>query len=529
MFHLAFASLIFSTLGLLKVLISSNENWKAKYHYEIDQKERQGQTRTLMTHEESHGDLGWNDVLHIVMIPSYETPMRVLEETLLACEKYDQALTHLGIVLAFEEHEEGITDKAAALQEEFEGRFKFIFTTFHPPDLPQHLPGKSSNECWAFGELCRELQEAHGIMPHDPRVVITVIDDDSELHESYLEALTYHFLMTGERSRYLSTWQPPICHFKNYMRVPALMRVSAACASLHELACLATPLDSHIPYSSYSLSLVLASAVGGWDPEFLAEDWHMYAKCSLMTGGRVRCRPIFLPLMNYMPETDTYWGTLKTRWAQAKRHALGLSEIVYMISSMYLGIIESKTLQQRIIYLWRLMPLLGKMAHVHFVNALSAVWNVLAQLVIHTYMWRSWCYVSSLAETNLTCGFAMASATENGIAEEQILLNSLMVFVQLRVTAVMAVVSILSCGLGAFYFHLVRDRVEGDVNAHCFRRNPLLHWLYLECEVTSLGLIQSICFGAIPVWIAVLKVVGSMSFKHDVAGMLGRQRNTADV
>jgi len=123
----------------------------------------------------------------------------------------------------------------------------------------------------------------------------------------------------------------------------------------------------------------------------------------------------------------------------------------------------------------------------------------------------------------------MASATENGIAEEQILLNSLMVFVQLRVTAVMAVVSILSCGLGAFYFHLVRDRVEGDVNAHCFRRNPLLHWLYLECEVTSLGLIQSICFGAIPVWIAVLKVVGSMSFKHDVAGMLGRQRNTADV
>jgi len=116
-----------------------------------------------------------------------------------------------------------------------------------------------------------------------------------------------------------------------------------------------------------------------------------------------------------MPETDTYWGTLKSRWAQAKRHALGLSEIVYMISTMYLGTLELKTLQQKIIYLWRLLPLLGKMAHVHFVNALSAVWTVLAQLVIHFYMWRSWCYVSSLGQHDLTCGFAMALATENGI------------------------------------------------------------------------------------------------------------------
>jgi len=186
MFHLAFTTFVFAILGLLKVLVNSNENWKARYHYEVDLKERQGQTSTFTTQEDSHGDLGWNDVLHIVMIPSYDTPMSVLEETLLACEKYDQASTHLGICLAFEEREQGIANKAAALQEQFENRFKFLFTTFHPPDLPQHLPGKSSNECWAFGELCRELQNAHDIMPHDPRVVITVIDDDSELQKIIL-------------------------------------------------------------------------------------------------------------------------------------------------------------------------------------------------------------------------------------------------------------------------------------------------------------------------------------------------------
>eukprot|EP00438_Fugacium_kawagutii_P032799 Skav211936 [mRNA] locus=scaffold1086:467720:480650:+ [translate_table: standard] len=75
--------------------------------------------------------------------------------------------------------------------------------------------------------------------------------------------------------------------------------------------------------------MALASAVGGWDPDHLAEDWHMFAKCAVKTEGRVRCVPIFLPVLNYTPEEDGYWDTLCSRWTQAKRHALGVSEVVY--------------------------------------------------------------------------------------------------------------------------------------------------------------------------------------------------------
>merc|ERR1712050_466331 len=145
--------------------------------------------------------------------------------------------------------------------ERYADRFRFFVKTFHPSNLPNHVPGKSSNECWAFFELCRELQEAHGIYNYDPRVVITVIDDDSELHENYFDALTYNYVTLDERKRHLVTWQPPVCPFKNYLRQPVLIRISSIFSALNELANLANPVDCHVNYSSYSLSLVLASAV----------------------------------------------------------------------------------------------------------------------------------------------------------------------------------------------------------------------------------------------------------------------------
>ena len=39
------------------------------------------------------------------------------------------------------------------------------------------------------------------------------------------------------------------------------------------------------PYSTYSLSCNLAKNVGGWDAEWISEDWHMFLKCFLQSGG----------------------------------------------------------------------------------------------------------------------------------------------------------------------------------------------------------------------------------------------------
>lgn len=526
MLHMSLVFFVFSAVGLVKVYMAVGENWHEKYCQLREELEQEQEERWHLTDTEGEPYLSWHDVIHVVMVPNYQTPLPVLRQTLDALAQFSLARTNLGVVLAFEAREAGSADKAEALREEYISHFHFVVPTYHPADLPDHLPGKSSNECWAFQQLCRFLEGELGISRHDPRVVITVIDDDSEMHEEYFEALTYEFLAAEESERYLTTWQPPICHFKNYLRQPLLVRISSLFATLHELACLANPIDCHVPFSSYSISLVLASAVGGWDPEYLAEDWHMFAKCSLKTGGRVRCRPIFLPLLNYTPEEETYCGTLISRWSQARRHALGVSELIYVLSASFLALLEQATPARAAAFLWRLSPLIAKFAGVHFVNGMSAVWNVMAQVVIHFYMWRSWCQVSDLYETNGTCRMALPS---QGDADAQIFMNSWLVYWQQRATALGAVVSIFSGGFGAVYFHLVKDRVEGDVDAYWRYSRVLVMWFFVEVEVLYCGLASSFIYGAAPLWIACICVIQTVRFPHLVAGMIGRSQDAAEV
>eukprot|EP00438_Fugacium_kawagutii_P035843 Skav200295 [mRNA] locus=scaffold2127:552582:581582:+ [translate_table: standard] len=57
---------------------------------------------------ESGGEIGWNDLLHVVMIPSYKTPMEVLRMAL----HVGDLRTNLGVCFAFEEREQEAQAKA---------------------------------------------------------------------------------------------------------------------------------------------------------------------------------------------------------------------------------------------------------------------------------------------------------------------------------------------------------------------------------------------------------------------------------
>merc|ERR1719387_500520 len=58
----------------------------------------------------------------------------------------------------------------------------------------------------------------------------------------------------------------------------------------------------------------------------------MGMKCFLLTRGRSQVMPLLLPTLNYTPEDPSrpgWWGSTWARWDQAKRHALGFSDLAY--------------------------------------------------------------------------------------------------------------------------------------------------------------------------------------------------------
>ena len=130
-----------------------------------------------------------------------------------------------------------------------------MFATYHPPGLPNETPGKASNTRWASQQLWGFLDE---IGMDSDRVVLTISDADSDFHKSYFEAVTRQFSETPRLVRERRVWQAPIMHYKNYHSQPAIVQLTSMFITQHELANLADPSSTALPYSTYSVSSNLA-------------------------------------------------------------------------------------------------------------------------------------------------------------------------------------------------------------------------------------------------------------------------------
>jgi len=453
----------------------------------------------LMASIETAESLAWDDIFHVVIIASYKTPTDVLENTIEKLEEYSQASSHMGLVLALEQREDGAEEKFYTLRRKYKDRFRFVTATFHPPNIPNHIKGKASNMCWAFEEMTKELASVHGFCEADQyRIIVTNIDDDSEMHENYFEALTAAFLRADCERRYLTIWQPPVAQFKNLMNQPAMIRISTLVGSLADLSRHANPLDCHTPFSSNSISLVLALAVGGWDPDWVSDDWHMMAKCAVMTEGRAKCESLLLPMVNYVPEEESYWGTLSARWTQAKRHALGVSEVVYLSTSIYVGLLEVPNWGRAARFWWRIAPMLSKFVEIHFVQSLMGVWPPLTTVLIScSGMWWS-----------------------SEIAEDQVVFNGFLAHCQQKMIRVMITCMTISMALAVIYFQLVKHRCNDSNTFNA--RWPICFWVQSEIYMFLLGMIQQTIYGTLPEWIAATRIVFQLKIDHAVAAMIGR-------
>ncbi|CAJ1328866.1 unnamed protein product [Effrenium voratum] len=264
------------------------------------------------------------DVRHWIILPQYKEDV----DTIAMCMDSiaQSSVKNICVLLAMEEREAEAEGKAAKLIKDFQGKFTEVKAVYHPKDLPNDPPGKASNVSYAFRQLLQMEKQPE-------QVVLTVADADSEFGAGYFDSLSQLFAENPDR--YHKIWQSPVFHMKNYHRQPSPVVVGTMFTSMQELAGLSDPNAVRFPYSTYSLSLKLAKQVGGWDVEWIAEDYHMGIKCFLMTLGKTTVEPIMSPTVNYVPEKQdddgntSWWGTCMARWTQLQRHALGFSDFSY--------------------------------------------------------------------------------------------------------------------------------------------------------------------------------------------------------
>lgn len=348
-------------------------------------------------------------VIHWVVLPQYKESVEIVSQTLESLCRSSLS-QQMGVLLAMEARESEAAEKASALAEAFSGKFGDLQVCYHPDDLPQDPPGKASNCAFAFHWLLlyleldlkdgrsaggddgtelrrRRAEEQLEMLPlNAPRlgaeaaasVMLTVGDADSVFHHFYFEELTRQFSASPTKQH---IWQSPILHVKNFESSPAPVKVGTLLTSMNELAVHADPNSVAFPYSTYSLPLELARDVGGWDPEWISEDWHMGIKCMLMTFGQCTLKKHPLPICNYTPEDVTYFGTIRARWVQMRRHAMGFGDLsyIFMILPLLQVATRSPGCSSRAFFstVSKAFPLLLRITSVHVTLGLLTVFGVI--------------------------------------------------------------------------------------------------------------------------------------------------------
>jgi hypothetical protein len=163
-------------------------------------------------------------------------------------------------------------------------------------------------------------------------LVVTTMDADTLWHPHYFESLSV--LFATDPQRHTTYWQAPIRYHGNVWTAHPLMRILHAYASAWELAYLAAPWWQALPMSSYSVSLRLLHSTGYYDPDVIADEWHMYIKSWFAHHGNQRVQPVFLPFLATATTDDSWHGAIRARYRQTFRHAWGAKEIGGVIAQM---------------------------------------------------------------------------------------------------------------------------------------------------------------------------------------------------
>lgn len=433
------------------------------------------------------------EFVHWVVVPNYKEEEETLMGSVDSIAQSMVSKSQICVLLAMESREAGSKVKAASLVSKYHTKFLKVETCFHPPDLPNDPPGKASNMKWAFNWLSEHFVETN---QDTSKVILTVSDADSDFHKYYFDSLTQAFATSSVEKRCKTLWQCPIFHVKNYHRQPMPLTVGTMYTAMSELAVLSDPNSIRFPYSTYSLSYTLAEQVGGWDAEWIAEDWHMGIKCFLLTLGETQVEPIFSPCVNYMPEDNTWWGTIHARWSQAKRHALGFSDLSYY---------------------FMMMPLI----HVHLskVGGMRSFWKLFVQGIS---------YLVRLINTHVIIGVMALYMLMSILLKHimQIILGDLRQVGELfhRSTFAMGLFTSSSVILAAIVtinfqvlYWTMRDRMEpAATSSRRLFDIGLIHGIYNLIAFLSFSTMY--CFAlAACIWIAAVKVLTQKSFEYEVA------------
>lgn len=261
---------------------------------------------------------GWDQVYHLVLLPTYKEPREVLIATLDSLTRIAYPTDRLIVVVATEGREhDRIAPIAHELQERYRNAFKLFMVTEHPDGLPGEIAAKGANITWAAQQAREQIDQLK--IPYE-QVVVSTFDADTIAHLQYFSYLTKTFLEHPDRQH--TSYQPiPLFH-NNVWESLFLMRVVANSTTFWLLSETYRS-DRLFTFASHSMPLKALIEVGYWQTDVVNEDSRIFVQCFLHYDGHYSVTPLYLPISMDTVQAPTWRTTFRNQYFQIQRWAYG--------------------------------------------------------------------------------------------------------------------------------------------------------------------------------------------------------------
>jgi cellulose synthase/poly-beta-1,6-N-acetylglucosamine synthase-like glycosyltransferase len=271
-------------------------------------------------------DKKWENIYHLIILPTYKEPIEVVRESLTSLKKVNFPKEKLLVVLATEARGgEKDAEVAKKIQEEFSGSFRRFLITSHPDGLAGEAPGKGSNETWAIKQALTEVVGPLNL--EYSQIITTVFDIDTRPGPDYFGVLTWEFLHAAHPQR--SSYQPIPFFTNNTFKVPVFARLIGFSSSFWQLMQQGRP-EQLVTFSSHSMPLQALVDVGFWDKDIVSEDSRIFFQCLNYYRGDWRAVPLYYPVYMDSVTGETIFSALKNLYKQQRRWAWGIENIRYL-------------------------------------------------------------------------------------------------------------------------------------------------------------------------------------------------------
>jgi cellulose synthase/poly-beta-1,6-N-acetylglucosamine synthase-like glycosyltransferase len=302
--------------------------------------------RWLEKLESEKAELSWKKIHHIIVIPTYDESLHVLQTSINALDKTDFPHDRLHVVIGFEDRA-GVPAKkrASALKKEFGKKFGSFLTTFHPDGISGEKKVKSANATWAIQRMEESLQEQK---IEDEYVLVSNFDSDTVVPTEYFSYLTHAFLHT--KNRYQASYQPIPVYNNNLWDAPSFSRVIAMGSTFWQMIESTRP-ERLVTFSSHSMTLVALKKVGYWATNVISEDSRIFWQCLLHFNGDYRTVPLYMTVSMDAALAPSWWKTLMNQYKQKRRWAWGIENFPYLME----GFLQNKKMpfKTKWTYAWR--------------------------------------------------------------------------------------------------------------------------------------------------------------------------------